>query len=833
MIVAGAYATPAEAARFRAEAEAVARLQHPNIVQVFRLDEHDGLPCLIMEYVPGGTLSQGLDGTPLPPRRAAETAEILARAMYYAHGQGVVHRDLKPGNVLLAADGTPKIADFGLAKLLEGARATITRTGEILGTPSYMAPEQAGGPARVGPAADVYALGAMLYEMLTGRPPFRAETPEETLRQVVAEGPVPPSRLQPRLPRDLETICLKCLEKEPAKRYDSAEALADDLRRYLDSRPIRARRVGPVGRLARWAGRRPAVAALTAAVVLLAAAGVVGLVLSARNERRLRLQAEEKRVEAEESLAQARQVVDEMYTKVAAELEGRPGMDAYQRTLLEKALRFYERFALPKSGDPAVRLEAGRAGVRAGEILVKLGQTGSAEAAYGRALRLLEAVAAADPADAESRRSLAAGHYRLARLYRELGKKAVAEVSMRRAAELFGSLAAVDGSLAVVDPAAPVPRRGLADALIGLGIIEQDLGRPADAEDSYRKGIALFEGLVHDHPGVADYRGDLAAAWNNLADLQRKLGRPAEAMTSWERALAAFRVLARDHPDANRYREALARATHNLATVQAEVGRHAEALVSYRRAAELREALVRDHPDRPLHRYGLAGTYSNLGNLLRNAGQPSEARHAYEQAIAMKERLVRDHPDVAEYRNSLAISLAALGFLLAQIGRESDALPAIRRAAALQEGLVRDYPDVVEYRGPLATSLAAIGSFQRQAGQAEEALRSLRRALELWEPLRLVQPGDFYNIACAHALCMALIGGGRAALSPEERADRESHGERAMAALRRAVAAGAAAPAWLAQDHDLDPLRSREDFRALLRDLVFPADPFARPRSAP
>src|SRR5262249_54459585 len=202
------------------------------------------------------------------------------------------------------------------------------RTGDVLGTASYMAPEQAGGPGPVGPTADVYALGVILYEMLTGRPPFRAETPQETLRQVITAEPVPPGRLRPGLSRDLETICLKCLEKRPAKRYASAGGLADDLRRFLDGRPIQARRVGPVGRLARWAGRRPAVASLMAALATLTLAAAIGLVLSARNDRRLRLQ-------AEENLDMARQVVDEMYTQVAADVEGRPGMDAYQRQLLE------------------------------------------------------------------------------------------------------------------------------------------------------------------------------------------------------------------------------------------------------------------------------------------------------------------------------------------------------------------------------------------------------------------------------------------------------------------------------------------------------------------
>jgi eukaryotic-like serine/threonine-protein kinase len=300
MILSGAHAGPEELARFKAEAEAVARLQHPNIVQVYEVGEHDGRPFFSLEYVDGGSLAQRLDGTPLPARQAAELVETLARAVQYAHQHGVVHRDLKPANILLQADLTqrrqgakeesdrgepnpsvpslplgafaplrelvPKITDFGLAKRLD-QQAGRTQSGSILGTPSYMAPEQAAGKTEaIGPAVDVYALGAVTYELLTGRPPFRAATPLDTVLQVVSEEPVPPSRLAPKLPRDLETICLKCLHKEPAKRYPSALALADDLRRFLDGEPIQARPVGAAGRLWRWAKRKPLVAGLVAAV---------------------------------------------------------------------------------------------------------------------------------------------------------------------------------------------------------------------------------------------------------------------------------------------------------------------------------------------------------------------------------------------------------------------------------------------------------------------------------------------------------------------------------------------------------------------------------------
>src|SRR5262249_43924171 len=221
MLLAGAHAGPALQARFRTEAEAVARLQHPNIVQIHDVGEHEHCPYFALEFVEGGSLDRKLAGQPQPPDLAARLVLTLARAMHFAHERGILHRDLKPANVLLGLDGTPKITDFGLAKLLEGEPGASTpgyrtHTGEIMGTPSYMAPEQASGVTRLmPPTVDVFALGAILYEPPRGRPPLLAETPAETLMQVLTVDPVPPRRLQPKLPRDLETICLKCLQKEP------------------------------------------------------------------------------------------------------------------------------------------------------------------------------------------------------------------------------------------------------------------------------------------------------------------------------------------------------------------------------------------------------------------------------------------------------------------------------------------------------------------------------------------------------------------------------------------------------------------------------------------
>jgi serine/threonine-protein kinase len=270
MLLAGPNAGVAERERFMREAEAMAGLRHANIVQVHGAGDHDGRLYFTMEYVEGGSLGQHLAGTPQPAREAAALLATLAAAVQVAHQGGIVHRDLKPATILLTSDGTPKIADFGLARHFDSGSA-LTLSGTPVGTPSYMAPEQAMGQARtIGPATDIYALGAVLYEMLTGRPPFRAETAVETHLQVIHQEPVPPSRLNARVPRDLETICLTCLHKTPERRYATAAALAEDLQRFRRGEPIAARPAGLVERTGKWVRQHPTGSALLAASFLLA-----------------------------------------------------------------------------------------------------------------------------------------------------------------------------------------------------------------------------------------------------------------------------------------------------------------------------------------------------------------------------------------------------------------------------------------------------------------------------------------------------------------------------------------------------------------------------------
>jgi tetratricopeptide (TPR) repeat protein len=272
MIRHGAGASGEERDRFRLEAEAAARLTHPHIVRIYEVGEHQGQPFFSMEWIEGQSLASKLAGTPLTAPTAAGIVQSLARAVHAAHQAGIVHRDLKPGNVLLDAAGVPRVVDFGLAKRIDVEG--MTGSGAVLGTPSYMPPEQAAGKSKeVGPTADTYALGAILYECLTGRPPFKGESALETILLVVTDDPVPPRRLNPRTPLDLENICLKCLEKLPSKRYASAEALADDLGRFLEGRPVQARAAGVLEQAVKWVRRRPVVAALLALVALLTVVG--------------------------------------------------------------------------------------------------------------------------------------------------------------------------------------------------------------------------------------------------------------------------------------------------------------------------------------------------------------------------------------------------------------------------------------------------------------------------------------------------------------------------------------------------------------------------------
>jgi tetratricopeptide (TPR) repeat protein len=748
VLLAGDHAGPGDLTRFRREAEAVARLQHPNIVQVFDVGEHQGRPYLALELVAGGSLAQRLAGTPQSPRAAAELVETLARAMQHAHEQGIVHRDLKPANVLLSFSGAtsaplserplsevvPKITDFGLAKWLD-AEASHSHSGAIVGTPSYMAPEQAANrPGQIGPATDVYALGALLYECLTGRPPLRGATLLETLEQVRLQDPVPPRLLQPRVPRDLDTICLKCLQKEARKRYASARELAEDLRRFLAGEPIKARPIGAWGHAVKWARRRPAAAALIAVSVLGGAALLMTLVLSNVRIAREKAQAERQRERAEANLELARQAVDDYITKVGQDPRLRQhDLEGLRKQLLRSALGFYQQFAQQRGDDPQVQAERGRAYQRLGFVTQQVGDDAEALGLYEQAAALFDRLAHDHPDVADHRRQLAAAHNDLGHLHLGAGRHDRAEAEYRQALDLRRRLAEDSPSDADL-------QADLARTHVSLGTVYRITGRPDDGESALRTAAGLLEALVREHPKHAGFQADLAACLNNLGLLHQERGRLGPAETALERARDLRRQLAVAHPVDPERQADLAQGLENLAILYKTTSRPAAALAPLEQARDVRADLARAHPSVADYQADLARAQASLGSLYQLLGQLPDAEKSMRKGVDILAPLVRDHPDQTAYQSQLAATQNLLGILCGSSGRLGPAETAFKEALAQRERLAREHPSVPAYQRDLAQAHNNLGNVYRFASRGDDAESAYKKALEVREKLAKAQP---------------------------------------------------------------------------------------------
>jgi serine/threonine-protein kinase len=794
MILTGPRAAHVELARFQREAEAFASVQHPNVVQIYEIGEHEGLPYLALEFVEGGNLAQKLDGTPWPPRPAAELAQTLARAVQVIHSKGLIHRDLKPANVLLTPEGAPKVADFGLVKRLEAAPGQ-TDTGEVIGTPNYMAPEQARGDAkRVGPAADVYALGAILYELLTGRPPFKAATAVETVVQVLHQEVVPPRQLQPKIPRDLETICLNCLHKEPERRHATALALADDLGRFLAGESIRARPVGALERGWRWCRRKPLEAVLLLAVVVLLAGGSGGVLWQWRR-------AERQRAEAEESFRQAREAVDHYFLRISANPRLRQhDLEGLRKDLLQEAVRYYQALVQRRSDEPEIRAAQGVAYRR---LAIITGETESMDAAIPlaeQARAIFERLARQYPNEPEHQKNLAAVYNQLGNYY---------QLTLRR----------------------------------GLD------------EEARLKGLEILEQLTQAYPHVAEYRAQLALNLHNMAHLYSARKRTTEAEAAYRRALALREQLVREEPDNPDHRSNLANSHHDLGDFYFYYGSRCEdAEPDYREARAMSQKLTQEHPANPTYRRDFATHTHDLGNLYRVLGRPAQALPLIQEALAIRQQLVAAHPSVIEYRTLLGTSHCGLGQLLTATGQSQAALDAFARAVATLEDVLRQDAWDATARNELRTChierAGALGRWGRHA----EALPDWDRALELEDAdsrergrLQLSraatlarlgkharataeaqavvekESGRHYAAASVHALAAAAVRQDTARPQTERERLAEEYAARAIALLAQAKAAGdfrgPGAVERLKQDPDFAALRPRADYQNLLREL--------------
>jgi serine/threonine-protein kinase len=710
--------------RFRTERQVLAELEHPHVARL--LDggsTDDGRPYFVMEYIDGQPLDRFCEARQLGTRERVGLLLAVCAAVEYAHGRGVLHRDLKPDNVLVTADGVPKVTDFGLAKRLEGGSGH-TASGAILGTPSYMAPEQAGGKAgAIGPATDVYALGAILYELLTGRPPFRAETPLETLRQVLTEEPVPPRRLHLKLARDLETICLKCLEKDPARRYPTVAALADDLRRFQAGEPIRARPVGRAGRLWRWARRRPAVASLLVVSFALLAAGLAGVTWQWRR-------AEGQRDRAEQSFLDARAAVDEMLTQVAQKrLKDIPEMEQVRQDLLQKALDFYQKFLRERGEDASVRQEAARAYRRVGDIQGLLGHSDEAEKAYRDALDLQGRLVGEARGDPDRRQELAKTHYQLGALYRELGRTADAETEWQAALALAEELVAEQ-------PGRPAYRQALADTRSGLGIVYKDTNRKDLAETTLKQARDLWAGLAQEDGAEPNYQRQLAGAHNSLSVLYAELGREDDADAAISQAIDAQRQLvARDRPDTEDQR-VLGTLYHTRGWVNYTRHRPGPSAEDYEKARDIREKLVRRVPGVPRYVFEYVWTLNNLGLLYSTTGQWRNAAEPYQKALPLVEQLNHDHPEVAQYEAFYAFSLHGLGGVYLNTGRPDQAEECYKKALPIRRKVAQEHADIPDYTRYLGQLLHEMGMLRHEhAGKPAEAVTFYAEARAIREEL--------------------------------------------------------------------------------------------------
>lgn len=525
MILAGIHASLTQLARFTAEAKAVAHFQHPNIVQIYQIGEVEGLPFFALEFVDGGTLEDKLDHKPQTPAFAAGMLEKLARAMQYAHDRHIVHRDLKPGNILLTSDGEPKIADFGLAKNLDDS--SKTQAGQAVGTPSYMAPEQARGDiAAIGPHSDQAALGAILYEMLTGRPPFVGTSLMHTLELVQKLEPVPPSEFNSGVPRDLETICLKCLQKEPANRYASCGELVEDLRSYQEGKPIRARPVGQIERAIRWAKRNPTVAALGAGVAaLLVAVAVVSSVFAMQiNEKNRDLsQKNSDLIEAEQTQRRLREVADGRLESVREKEEvlvntipEKIQAGLYTEEVLQAVLALINENhnEFQESGDRHIqaRAEAGKY-QRLGIGFLRTRDLDKAIGEFQKALRIQQEILADNPPDIDkSDGNVAAAHSALGDAYKLQRKYSEAQKSYKEALDIRRRIVDAPRSSELKTDER---RTALAAALTALADLHANKEEFSDAITSAKEAVKVY-GKVDSNQMKPRDRQSLAMAWYTL-----------------------------------------------------------------------------------------------------------------------------------------------------------------------------------------------------------------------------------------------------------------------------------------------------------------------------
>lgn len=667
--------------RFRHEAQAAARLEHDNLVTVYEVGQAQGLYYYAMKYVQGRSLYDILRDGPLANRRAAQYLEPIARALHLAHEKGILHRDLKPHNILIdERSDRPLLADFGLAKFVE-RQQDLTLAGEVMGTPSYMSPEQARDPAHVKGAADVYSLGATLYHLITGRPPFLAASLAETIRQICEVEPVPPWVLNPDVDRDLETICLKCLQKEPARRYESAQALADDLSRYLEGRPIVARPVGTVERVWRWCRRNPRLAGMIATAATFALVAVVAIVVGY-------VQTKAALAQSEARLQRAVTVVEDMFTRVSEnELLNTPGFQPLRKELLEGALKHYQYFLAESGGNPAIKDEVAASQYRVGYITWLIGAPDAA-----------------------------LHHLLLAREAQE--------------------------ELLVVRPDDRSRLKALADTLNALGSVYAVTDSPNKAIESYEQAARIRGKLVDLEPKDENLNRLLANTWMNLGIAQRAQGQMDKAHSQLVKAQELRQRLLSDNPKFDKARSDFAMGSYELGRLEVARKQDEKAIQHFREAiGQFEQVLAGDKYSLP-NQYHLSICYRSLAALFERQQDIESALNNYEKATPWVERVAIGNPQVLKYQQELIVLAIKKGMLYEEQSALPSARSAWTQALTTAQDLVESDPADPMHRRDVATSLSALGVIELLSGDRAQAAKRLAEARDMLQALIKDLPQD-------------------------------------------------------------------------------------------
>ena len=791
---------PVAWARFVNEARITGQLDHPGIVPIYELSVNsEGGPFYTMRFVRGKTLDRSIRDYH-DKRKSGQADQLdlaslltayvsLCNTVGFAHSRGVIHRDLKGQNVVLGDYGEVILLDWGIAKLIGspdpggGERSDLGRKispndaglaydatlqGQVIGTPSYMAPEQAEGRIEdIDARTDVYGLGAILYEILSGKTPYQGDTIGETLRKVIEGPPVAPRLVNPGVPRGLEAICRRAMSQRSVDRYPTALLLAEDVRKWLADEPISAYRESWTTRLAR-AAKRHRTAVSAAAVLLMTAVVALGIasVLVGRE-----------RDEARRQGRQARQAVDENYTKVAEEwLADR--LDPLQRQFLMKALAYYRDFAGPDDGDPTLRQDRGRANLRLGDVLRKLGRHDESRAAYAESIAILDRLATDEPADPAHRDYLAEATYRLGTERAILGQTADHDAAMR----LFQQAVSLQEAL-LTQSSTTARKVALGRTLGAMAEQSRIMSRADDSEAAYRRAVSLLEQAATDDPVSIPPQQELGVVLDGLGMLLKDRGRREEALKSTHQAVDVFEKLVAEAPTQPNPREGLAKVYNTLGLLLREEGTSAESEAVLTKEVALNRRLADDYPTRPEYRRTLARSLINLGILYQETRRTREADTAYTEALKLNEKLAAEAPEVRRYARDQARCLNNLAELKAARAGESE--PLFRQALKINQTLVAAAPGIAEHKIAEAGVLQNLGNWLAARDRRAEGIEMLRQSVTCFETLAAADPT---NPAIRRGLSRCLNVLGATLLADGQRAEAEDAFRRAVNAFDQLVA---------------------------------------------